>query len=184
MPNIFDKKGFTLFEIITAIALFSIVVLLTGTLFDLAQKSYNRSINQSELIQNVRVCLDRLSRELRQADALETDLSTATSSEIFFQDGHNLDEITYIKYYLNDTDLMRSHLAYYFSSDPSTYVSRESLDAFGNPPIELTLENRIVGEYFNDLKFSGPEGLITISISLTKQMNNLDINTKIYIRDW
>ena len=181
-----SQKGFTLFEIITAMSLFVVVILLTNTLYVLGQRSYRTSMNKSELVQNARVSLDRLSRELRQAKTLITDLSTTTAHEIFFQDGHNLDEVTYIRYYLDGTDMKRSHLAYSFTSDPGVYVYRSAVDAFGNPPDENALEDRIVGEYYSALGFSGTStnGLIDISLQLDKNDEEFDIGTKIFLRDW
>ena len=170
-------------EIAATMSLFVVVILLTGSIFTLAQRSYNRSVNKNELIQNVRVCLDRLSRELRQANQLITDISTPTST-IIFQDGHDLDNITYIEYYLDNTDFNRAHGHYYFDAEPDTYVYYNSVDAFGNPPNATTTEDRVIGEYFSSLTFSGAEGLVDIDMALVKNNIPFNINTKIYIRDW
>jgi prepilin-type N-terminal cleavage/methylation domain-containing protein len=176
-------SGFTLLEIMVAVSLFVVVVLVTGSMYVLAQKSYKRSSDQNELIQNARVCLDRLSRELRQANDLINDITVATST-IFFQDGHNLDEINYIRYYLQGADFKRASVYYYFSSDPNTKVYYNSIDAFGNPPIASTTEDRIVCEYLDNLELIGTEGLVNISMDFIKGNNQFPIDTKIFIRDW
>lgn len=180
-----NTYGFTILEIAATMSLFTVVMLLTGSIFVLAQQSYNRSVNKNELIQNVRVCMDRLSRELRQANQLITDTSTPTST-IIFQDGHDLDNITYIEYYLDNTDFKRACSHYYFDADPEAYVYCDSVDAFGNPPNATTTEDRIIGEYFSNLIFSDidNDGLIDIGMDLEKNNITFDINTKIYIRDW
>ncbi|MFH0923339.1 MAG: prepilin-type N-terminal cleavage/methylation domain-containing protein [Candidatus Falkowbacteria bacterium] len=176
------QNGFTLMETIAVLALFSIVVLLVGSMYVLAQQAYIKSADKAELTQNIRVCLDRISRELRQAAVLATDISTTPSDEIFFQDGHNIDEITYIRYYLNGTDLMRSHIAYYFDfpDDPAVYVIHDSAGS----PETIILEDRIVGEYFNNMAFLGSGGLINISMELKKGEKKLNINSNVYIRNW
>lgn len=183
MISINKQNGFTLMETIAVLALFLIVILLVGSMYVLAQQAYVKSMDEAELTQNIRVCLDRLSRELRQAVVLVTDISSTTpSNEIFFQDGHNINEITYIRYYLNGTDLMRSHLAYYFDfpDDPAVYVIYNSAGS----PETITLEDRIVGEYFNNMAFLGLDGLINISMELEKREKKLNVNSSVYIRNW
>ena len=73
--------------------------------------------------------------------------------------------------------------AYYFSNEPSTYVTYNSVDQSGNPPLELIISDSIVGEYFNDLKFWGANGLINISIKLTKNNHSFSLDTSVYSRN-
>lgn len=175
--------GFTIFEIIVSISLFVIIILMTGSLYQISQKSYNKGSDGAELTQNARVSLDRISRELRQATDIVTSLP---ASEIFFRDGHDISEITYIKYYLNNNNLMRLHVAYSFDTDPDIYIPYGSLDQYGDPPDESILEGgmpKIIGEYFNNLQFSGVDNLINISMELAKNQNKLNVGTKIYTRN-
>jgi prepilin-type N-terminal cleavage/methylation domain-containing protein len=179
-------KGFTIIEIMSSLSIFLIIMLLVGSVYILAQRTYNRGTSQNELIQNARVCLDRLSRELRQAEFLVTDVS-ATTTELYFQDGHNDNYISYIKYYLIGSDLYRAHKAYYFPPwpvSPDEYVFYNSVDAWGSPAASTTLDLKIIGEYFNSLQFRGTDGLITITANLTKNNINLNIDSKAYIRNW
>ena len=179
-------NGFTLIETMTGLSLFLVVVLLVGSIYILAQQTYNKCSSQNELVQNARVCLDRLSRELRQAEFLITDVS-ATSTELFFQDGHDSDYITYIIYHLIGTDLYRTHKAYYFPPwpvAPEQYTYYNSVDAWGVSAASTTLESKIVGEYFDSLEFYGENGLITVTANLKKSNANLKIDTKIYIRNY
>lgn len=179
------KKGFTILELIVSLALFLIIILLSGSIFVTAQNIYHNTSSQNELLQNSRVCIDRMSREIRQSAKLITDISSTTpSASIVFQDGHDLSRITYITYYLSGDDLMRKHNAYYYTTDPSNYVNIDSVDMFGQPPTEIILEDRIVGEYFDNIEFLNDEGLLDISLNLAKSNNNLDINSKIFIRNW
>lgn len=185
-----NNKGFSVLEIIVSLSLFLIVVLVVNNFYSYSQKLYNRGSNMAELTQNARVCLDRLSRELRQAVVIVTNLPPVDNDEeyppeeeIFFQDGHDISEITYIKYYLSGTDLMRSQVAYYFIDEPSTYVTYNSLDDASSTPEVLTLEERVVGEYFDTLLFWGESGLINVSLELNKNDANFEIDTKVYARN-
>jgi len=184
------KQGFTMPEIIVSIALFSIAILLVGSMYILAQRSYRKSADQGELLQNIRVSFDRMSREIRQSiniitSLLETndDPLNPPSEEIFVQDGHDTSRITYLRYYLNNTDLKRSHLAYEFEEEPGTYVLYNSVDQHGDPPDEKELEDRVVGEYFGELQFWGSDGLVNISFSLEKNQSQLTLNTSAFCRN-
>ena len=179
------KNGFTLIETIVAISLFTIVILVSNSMFIMSQKIYIKGSALSELSQNARISIDKISRELRQSNNLITDFSLiSTSSEIFFQNGHDNNEITYIKYFASSTDLIRKNLAYEFNTDPGIYVYHDSIDAWGNSPNEISLEERVIGEYFDTLEFSFSNGLVGIYSNLNNIHANLKINSKAHIRNW
>ncbi len=194
MKNINKKNkfsGFTLLEIIASISLFTVIILLTTNIYLATQRAYNKNSNMAELTQNARVSIDRISRELRQSSSIITalpetnnDPSNPPTNQIFFQDGHNINQVTYLRYYLEDTNLMREHKAYYFNNEPSVYVTYNSLDSGGSPPQEIILENRIIGEYFNELEFWGTSGLINIVLNLEKNQSVFDIETSVYSRNY
>lgn len=185
--------GFTLLEIIVSISLFTIVIILVSDLYLVAQRAYNKNSDTTELTQNARVSLDRISRELRQSANIitalpetETDPINPPASQIFFQDGHDIEQITYLRYYLSGTNLMREHKAYYFDQEPSIYVIYNSLDQGGYKPKEKKVENpedQVVGEYFNELKFWGANGLINLSLNLIKNQNVFTVSTSIFSRN-
>lgn len=190
MIKIRKQTGFTLPEIIVSMAIFILVILLTGSIYSLSQKSYKKSSDLAELTQNNRVFLDRLSRELRQSVNIITTLPPTASDplnppadQIIFQDGHDTSRITYLRYYLNGADLMRERQAYYFNADPTTYVAYNSLDQNGQPAIKKILENRIIGEYFKQVKFWGTNDLINIYLKLTKNTNAFEIKTSAFTRN-
>lgn len=192
MNDLIKKSaGFTLMEVIISTSLFAIVIVLTSNIYLISQKTYNVNSNTAELTQNARVSLDRLSRELRQSTniitalpATDTDPLNPPASQIIFQDGHDISQTTYLKYYLDGANLMREHKAYYFDIDPTVYVTYNSIDQGGYPPREIILENRIVGEYFSSLKFWGAAGLINIGLELTKNQNNFSLTTSVYSRNY
>lgn len=190
MNKIKKSTGFTLPETMVSVAIFVMVILLTGSIYSLSQTSYKKSSDLAELTQNNRVFLDRLSRELRQAVDIITTLPPTNNDplnppaeQIIFQDGHDLSQITYLRYYLNGADLMREHSAYYFDTDTATYVSYNSLDQNGQPATFERLEDRIIGEYFQQLKFWGASGLINIQLKLTKNTNVFEIKTSVFTRN-
>lgn len=185
-------RGFTLLEIIVSASLFTIIIILLSDMYLVTQRVYNKNSDTAELTQNARVSLDRLSREIRQSASIITDLPESENDpqnpapgEIFFQDGHDISRITYLRYYLNGSDLMREHKAYYFSIEPSVYVTHNSLDMGGFPPLIKILDEQemVVGEYFNDLKFWESNDLINISLSLSKNQNSFAIRTAIFSRN-
>ena len=179
------KNGFTLIEAIVAISLFTIIILVSNSMFIMSQKIYIRGSALSELSQNARISLDKISRELRQSNNLITNFSLiSTSSEIFFQNGHDNNEITYIKYFASSTDLIKKNLAYEFGADLGTYVYRDSIDAWGNSPDEILLKERIIGEYFSTLEFSFSNGLVNIYSNLSNAHADIKISSKAYIRNW
>ncbi|KKQ61327.1 MAG: hypothetical protein US81_C0007G0007 [Parcubacteria group bacterium GW2011_GWE2_38_18] len=190
MRNIYKEKGFTLTEIVVSISLFLVIILMVSSIYSMVQKAYNQGSNEAELLQNARVTLDRMSRELRQSVKIVTDLPVSEVDplnlpvdSIQFQDGHDLGQITYIRYYLDGTSLKRSHIGYYFNSDPATYVYWNSVDVGGGPPVEAIINTNVVGEYFDDLNFWGSAGLINISISLQKNQKKFTVNTSVFTRN-
>ncbi|MFH1822557.1 MAG: hypothetical protein ABH830_02540 [Patescibacteria group bacterium] len=184
------RKGFTVLEITISLSLFLVAIILVSSMYSLAQRSYTKGSNKGELVQNARVALDRLSREIRQSVDIVTTLPEAAdnpldppSEEIFFQDGHDISQTTYIRYYLVGTDLIRSIKVYYFTEEPETYVTYDSVDKFGASAKELVLEDKVVGEYFEGLEFWGAAGYVNVAINLTKGQDNFNISTSAYSRN-
>jgi len=159
-------------------------------MYSLGQNVYRRSGNEMEIWQNARAAFDRLTREIRQAEDLATSLPAVNddpmnppAGELQFQDGHDTSRITYIRYYLDGSDLKRQIIAYYFSIQPETYVRWDSRDGFGQLPDQTFLEERIIGEYFTNLDFWGSNGLINIAAGLEKGGRNIQLLTAVYGRN-
>ena len=176
-------------EIVVSLSLFTFAIILVGSMYSLAQRSYNKGAAKSELVQNARVSLDRISRELRQSINIITvmpetadDLNNPPAEEIFFQDGHDRSQTTYLRYYLEGTNLMRSSIVYFFSAEPNIYVTYNSVDQNGDQPEEL-VTSKIVGEYFNELQFWGSNNLVHFNMRLAKGQDLFNINSSIFIRN-
>lgn len=181
-----NKHGFTLIEVLVAVSIFVIIMMISGSLYVVAQRSYNYSESKMELVQNGRVAFDRISRELRQSVEIATDLATSSQTatqEILFQNGHDTEETTYVYYYLDNTDLRRAELAYYFSEAPGVYVKHNSRNEEDDLPEQTELENKIVGEHFRGLDFWQEDNLIQASSTLSQEGKIFHLKTGIYSRN-
>ncbi len=84
-------RGFTLIEILVVVAIFGIIFLIVVNSVILGNKAYWNEENSTEVMQNGRVVLDGISREIRQSKVIISPLSESKDSpsdEIIFQDGH------------------------------------------------------------------------------------------------
>ncbi|MDD2807070.1 MAG: prepilin-type N-terminal cleavage/methylation domain-containing protein [Patescibacteria group bacterium] len=167
-----NRQGFTLTELIISMVIALLILIIVSSTFVLNQRVYRKSNTKAELIQNARITLDLMSREIRQATSVVTTLPDDNSipatvaHELEFQDGHVENTIQYIRYYLSGSDLNRQIVVYYFDTDPSTYVTWDDINAFGPPTLRL-IEDKTVGENFGALDFYG-NGNINIDLTLTK----------------
>ncbi|MCD4694543.1 prepilin-type N-terminal cleavage/methylation domain-containing protein [bacterium] len=180
------NRGFTLLEIVVAVSIFVLIIMISGSLYTISQRSYTSSENKMELVQNGRVAFDRLSRELRQSVEIATPLassSSETETEILFQDGHDSNEITYVYYYLSGSNLRRAKIAYYFNEEPDIYVRYNSRNEDSDLPENVVLEDRVVGEYFKNIEFWGEYGLVYASTTLANRDEEFKIKTNIFSRN-
>ena len=184
------RRGLTLVEILVAI---SISTLLIGALYGIylvSFKSYKHSVNQAELNQNARIAMERISRDLRQTNRLttiippnDTDLLNPPPSDIMFQDGHTTNQIQYIRYFLDGTNLKRQVIHYWFSSDTSIWVEYNAI-----PPPGITLlnnidEDRIKADKITSLKFYGENNLINIGITASDGTSTYTYKTIVLARN-
>jgi len=167
------RLGFTLQEIIIAIAISILIVLTVISIFSVNQTTFRKTSLRSELTQNGRVALDIMSREIRQAREIVTVLPADNSNpetvshELMLEDGHISTQIQYIRYYLSGNSLNRQTIVYYFDTDPDTYVYWNDINAFGSPDSEV-IDDRVIGENFTQVDFYG-EQVINIDLTLSKQ---------------
>ncbi|HMB65931.1 MAG TPA: prepilin-type N-terminal cleavage/methylation domain-containing protein [Patescibacteria group bacterium] len=180
-------QGFTLMEIMVTMGIFIVIILVTGSLYALAQNSYNIFEGRMELVQNGRVAYDRMSREIRQSVEIATPLTpgmSTTSKEIMFQNGHDNSNINYIYYYLDGSDLRRAKLAYYFEEEPNVYVKYSSVNEDGDSPQQKVLQDRVVGEYFKEMEFWGENGLVHASTTLENKDKSFSLQSSIFSRNY
>lgn len=156
------RKAFTLIELLVSFAAGLLIFTAVLGLFSIGRRTIDRGGAQSEITQNGRVALERISRELRQAQALVTRIpETATvpgfppPSSLEFEDGHDGSALNYIRYHLEGALLYREVSYYSFSSAPTTHVSYTTRDAYGNPPTKTVTTDEIIAEGFTKLEFFG-----------------------------
>lgn len=185
-----EKSGFTLTEIIISLSVVLLIFILVTSIYTLNQKTYGKTDAKAEIVQNGRVIIDRMVREIRQTPDIITQLPASnanpnqTPSEIMFQNGHDAVDIRYIRYYLDGTNIKRQIVVYYFPNQPDYYVRvyDTDKDAPHGPPTEQILEEKIVGEYVDDIEFWG-NNLINISLNLSRNEQSAIITTAVYGRN-
>lgn len=197
------SKGFTIIEVTVTISILIIVIMAVLGISFLGQRFYQHGEARAEILQNGRIISERMARELRQADELVTQLpqvpdqpENPPSKEIEFQDGHLPSpyaylgsEYYYIRYYIAEgtNEVHREYIVYCFDACGvcSEYfrwndTKMEGEVEAGTFPCQL--EDRIIGEYAQDMSFWGA-GLINISLTLQKDSEQIDLNTKVLGRN-
>lgn len=182
------KSGFTLIEVAVTMAILSLVLGSIYGVYNLSQKAYIIEESMIEMTQNGRVILERLSREIRQATEIVTELANEeafSTSTIMFEDGHIAEPYYYIRYFQEDDLIKREIVGFYFTGDQEEILV--PWDAV--PPLNQTLaiktiqEAQIIGERVLRLKFWRSD-IINIALDLYKKDNNLRLKTMISGRNF
>lgn len=107
--------GFTLMELMVAVAIFSTLLVMVGGIFVFAVRLQARAFNQRKMQENVQFILESMARELRVADCISSDPLCASSqrtsdndcavsnSSLVFQ--HPLNGS--VRYFLQNQQVMR-----------------------------------------------------------------------------
>ena len=138
-------------------------------------------------MQNPKIITYLMAREVRQAVSIVTVLPpdnsdpAAVAHELQFEDGHIIDQIQYVRYYLDGTDLRRQMIVYYFETAPAAYVHWDDTDPFG-PPESLALEDKLIGEFFSQIDFYGDEE-ITADLILEKNDKQIEMTVSVQPRN-
>jgi len=182
-----SRTGFTLIEVLITVTIFVLIVVACFNVYFLSQRFYRKGEVRAELLQNGKVILERMTREIRQARAIATSLSDTqanATSTILFEDGHSATTYRYICYFKDGDYVKRKVVGYYFSDD-----SEKTLVPFNStPPEGQTLEEevleepKIVGEYVSDLEIWGGK-LIFIFLSLKNQGETVPLRTGVFGRN-
>jgi len=181
------KKGFTLTEILVVVVIFILLLEVVYSVYVLSQKGYQGGEDSAEIVQNARVILERMSREIRQAREVVSELSddeAGATSTIEFEDGHATTTYCYIRYYQNDGAVKRCVRRYYFPSAPDIFLPWNATSPTETLTATTTQGPLIIGEHINPagLKFWGSY-VINVSVLLSKGEQEVDISTKIFGRN-
>lgn len=182
------KKGFSLPELLIAITITALVVEAAYFASRIGQSTFKSSSEKIELTQTSRVLLDRMSRELRQATEIATDLppteADPPATQIMFEDGHV--QITrYITYQFSTNSVRRIITAYYFGTslpDSSEWVPYNALDSEGNPPNSAELNNDLIAENISTFTIYG-DAVIYINLIAAKDGQEVNFSTAINPRN-
>jgi prepilin-type N-terminal cleavage/methylation domain-containing protein len=194
MAKKISQLGFTLTEVLVSITIFVLIIVVIYSIYIFNQRSYQEGEQAAEINQNGRVILERMTREIRQAKEIVTNLPQAPDnpgnpapSEIEFQDGHTPypyqalgSDYYYIRYFIPEgsNELKRQYRVYCFEECDicNTYFRWNDTRLEGQETTHpCNLEEIAIGECVSDLKFWGVNS-INIFISLSK--NNKEINLK------
>ncbi|PIU01457.1 hypothetical protein COT68_03100 [bacterium (Candidatus Torokbacteria) CG09_land_8_20_14_0_10_42_11] len=183
---LFPVKGFTIIEVLVAISIGLVVILLSYLVYDVTLRFTAIENRKIELAQNGRVALDRMTRDFRQAQELVTvlppvpdDPDNPPAEELTFQDGHNLEPIAYIRYYLLEDNFYREAAHYAFTSAPDDWVPWSAVDEDGHTPDKTVDSNDLVAEYIQNLIFWGEGRLAHISFSALSGSERVDFLTSV-----
>ncbi len=114
-----NERGFTLVELLVAVAVLAIVLTAVLSLQDSAQYSYLFMAGRVDAQQNARIAIDRLTRELRTGGRLPgavgpafvaaagCDVGTPDITVIYINDQTPAQEVT-VRYWLNGASLQRN----------------------------------------------------------------------------
>jgi prepilin-type N-terminal cleavage/methylation domain-containing protein len=119
------NKGFTLVEILMAIAVAGLIGGAIITIYPAVKKGYEYGEIRTDVNQNARLAIGRICREIKATAEIVTILpaapSTPSTATIIFRD--QAAPIHYITYYLNGTDLKRKVTHYHLLPDTTTQVA-------------------------------------------------------------
>jgi len=180
-----NHLGMNIIEVVLVLALSLMIFIIVWNIYNITQKSYKNSTDREELVQNARIIMDRISREIRQTDDITTTLPIINDHsihEIKFHNSHNDAQIEYIRYYLDSNELHREISHYYFSSAPETYVTWDMTEG-GLPPQMHTDSDQLVGEFISQLDFSGSNGLVDIALILTNNNKQISLTYQVLSRN-
>ncbi len=183
------SDGFTLIELLVSLAGGILVLFAILNIFSFSREALRVGGTRAELIQNTRIALERIARDLRQAETLvyplpedDNDPQNPPLSEIEFHDGHDSDALLYIRYHLENETLLRESSYYSFPADPNLHVSHDAVDEFGTSPVKTILDDALVAEHVDLIEFFGEEN-ITTRITVSENTITLTTPTTIFARN-
>lgn len=183
------RAGFSLTELLVALVVAGILVALTTSVYNIFRVSLAKDTARANAVQNARIAVDRLSRELRQSPAVVTDLpndpsdnSVAQPGLIEFEDGH-ANNLTYRRYYLNGTTLTLQIKEYYFASSPTTRVHWNQTGPGGTTPVSAVLSTQDIAEMVKSISFYGDAEVQTVITTGDESIQDYVLRTTVERRN-
>jgi prepilin-type N-terminal cleavage/methylation domain-containing protein len=144
-----QEHGFTLIEIIVTIVIVGIIAYIFLNFFSLGTGSYTLIETRSDVLQDERIVLDRMVREIRQAASTIT-ITSATDISFPYDDNNDGINETY-RYYLSGSNLRRT---------------------INGASDTLILDN------VTSLTFSGDANRVTITFTVSRDGQSLTIQSR------
>jgi len=163
-----EEKGFTLVEAIVALTVFSFVVFAAALLYANANKSYARNSQRVDVQENLRISLNKMARDLREATG---ELNVSRKVDGAWKVVEEGEEGTQISYRDSEDNLV----AYRFDEkDNEVEVKRGQNDTFH--PIASQIKKL-------EFSFDEEERIVTIKIQGEKGMSGtVEMTTRLYLR--
>jgi len=186
-----NKRAFTLVELLVSVVVSSILVAATVQVYSLFRTTMMRDQAMSDSMQNARVALDRLSRDLRQTGDVVTELPSYTIPDleisqphaIEFEDGH-ANDLTYRYYYLSGTTLRMQTKRYYFTGQTGTNVHWDTIGTEGASPVVADVGNPLdVADMVQELNVYYEDGIYIIEMLTGDGVVNMPVRTSIIGRN-
>ena len=177
-------NGFSLVEILVAMAIGTIVVAAAYFFFPMGSKIAREGEAINQLSQSARVILNRVGRDIRQTPDIITNLPPTQSEatdQIFVEDGYPDDQDVsphYIKYIFQNNKIYRQEIHYTDLLNPESVVA---YDFSGAVTVEET--NEVIGEDIEFFKLWEEQSLVKIDIKLKKLNDNIRFLSTVYPRN-
>ena len=164
-----NEKGFLLVETIFAMLLTTVAIVIILMIYTNGYSSYIKQTDKIDVQENMRIALNRMVRDIRQASTIPTITSTNLLTPAA------KDKITFIKWEYNPGDvLVQKEICYYHDS-----VDREiqkSVDGFGHNPLASNIKS-VTFDY------SSSEKSVTITIVGDRgKSGDISLSTKVNLR--
>ncbi|WP_347487634.1 PilW family protein [Desulfoscipio sp. XC116] len=165
MPKVLKNDGLTLIGLLTAMFLIILVLSTANSLFVFGIKAYYLNLDRLEVQENLRVGLDRVSRELRQAVRITT------------IEDHMRGRLTFI-------DLKQDVISYRISKSGDTeavYQLIRSSDGSGHNSVARYITG------INVKPANADQDVRTVHLKLTGEKGGsgiMDVSTTVTLRNW
>lgn len=180
-----QKKGFTLIEILVAMAITAIIVLIVNNFLITGFRSASFNQELEDAVENARKAMDTMIVEIRGMNNLQQGnpiLQISTSTLIFYSDINKDGLIERVKYYISGNDLKRDFVKPPYSSSPTTTAVLASyLNNYSDPVFNYYDSNGATTTDINNITLINI--LLKIDVNPERSPKTYNIQSDIQIRN-
>jgi len=164
-----NEKGFLLVETIFAMLLTTVAIVIILMIYTNGYSSYIKQTDKIDVQENMRIAMNRMVRDIRQASEIPT-ITNSDNSPLGAKD-----KITFVKWeYNSDGDLVQKEICYYYDSIDRE-IQKDVKDLGHNP-----LASNIKSVLFD---YSSSEKSVTITIVGNRgKSGDITLSTKVNLR--